>query len=226
MAKKYKLVYEDQGVIKGSYSGIPSKDDAELIPRDVLEGKKPAPKPQPEPTGTIEITENGLIDVKEFAQADVNVPSVEPVGNKEITTTEQVDVKDFATAQVSEPNLVAENIKKDVSILGVTGTLVEPSGKAPKITANGTNIDIKNFAAVDVEVPTPVETYEQFSTYMTDEDGKIITDEYMSGGGLLYTNPTAPEIKSVDLYPYNYYYYEGDDDFNTLGGLGGEGVYH
>jgi len=80
MAKKFKLVYEDNGTIKGSYSGIPSKNDPELIDRAALEGLEPAPVP--EPTGSIEITENGEYDVKKFASAKVNVgeePDPEPI---------------------------------------------------------------------------------------------------------------------------------------------------
>ena len=45
-----------------------------------------------------------------------------PTGNKNITTTAQVDVAAFATAQVVDSDLVPENIRKDVNILGVTGT--------------------------------------------------------------------------------------------------------
>ena len=56
MSKKFKLVYEDNGVIKGSYSGIPSKDDVSLIERAVLDGSKPIPPaPQPGPTPEPEI---------------------------------------------------------------------------------------------------------------------------------------------------------------------------
>jgi hypothetical protein len=47
---------------------------------------------------------------------------VEPTGKKEITDTDETDVSAYATAQVVDSNLVAENIKKDVEILGVTGT--------------------------------------------------------------------------------------------------------
>lgn len=48
---------------------------------------------------------------------------ITPTGNIAITTTAQVDVTQYATAQVSDANLIADNIKKDVIILGITGTL-------------------------------------------------------------------------------------------------------
>jgi hypothetical protein len=120
--KKFKLVYLKNGTLSGSYSGIPSKDDVELIKRSVLEGEE---LPDPKPEGEIKITENGIYDVSAKASANVNVQGggPEPVGNKDITTTERVDVREFATAQVKENNLVAENIKSGVSILGVVGTL-------------------------------------------------------------------------------------------------------
>ena len=38
--KKFKLVYEKEGELKGSYSGIPANDDADVIKRTVLEGKE------------------------------------------------------------------------------------------------------------------------------------------------------------------------------------------
>lgn len=76
----------------------------------------------PEPTGSISITENGeSIDVAQYATANVNVPNPS-TGKVEITGTAEVDVTNYATAQVVDANLVAENIKKDVTILGVTGT--------------------------------------------------------------------------------------------------------
>ena len=75
-----------------------------------------------EPTGTISITENGEdIDVKQYAKANVAVPNPS-TGKVEITGTAEVDVTNYAAAQVVDANLIAENIKKDVTILGVTGT--------------------------------------------------------------------------------------------------------
>jgi hypothetical protein len=47
---------------------------------------------------------------------------ITPTGTKSITDTAEVDVAAYAKAQVVDENLVATNIKKDVKILGVTGS--------------------------------------------------------------------------------------------------------
>ena len=138
MGKKFRLVYEKDGVIRGSYSGIATDNDVELIERAVLEGSKPAPAPTPgpgpKPTGTIKITENGLVDVAEYAKADVDVPGEVPTGEIDITTNGVIEVAGYATANVQVP---------------------QPSGKAPTIEANGTDINIKDYESVDVAVRQP-----------------------------------------------------------------------
>ena len=74
------------------------------------------------PTGNKSITVNGEnIDIAQYATATVAVPNPS-TGKVEITGTAEVDVTAYATAQVVDANLIAESIKKDVTILGVTGS--------------------------------------------------------------------------------------------------------
>lgn len=76
----------------------------------------------PQPTGSTTITANGEdIDIAQYATVTVAVPNPS-TGKVEITGTAEVDVTNYAAAQVVDANLIAENIKKDVTILGVTGT--------------------------------------------------------------------------------------------------------
>ena len=78
------------------------------------------------PTGTKEITANGMYDVKSFASASVSVPTgVFPSGTKSIAENGIYDVTDFASASVSVPIP-----SYSTSALSVTenGTYSVPSG--------------------------------------------------------------------------------------------------
>ena len=82
-----------------------------------------------------------------------SVSGVTPSGTKLLTDTTLTDVSTYQYAQVSDGNLVAENIKKDVSILGITGTLeaTTPVSGTLQITSNGTfDVSDKQYAEVNV----------------------------------------------------------------------------
>lgn len=53
-----------------------------------------------EPTGTIQITNNGIFDVHDYAEADVDVPAITPTGTISITENGTYDVANYAEASV------------------------------------------------------------------------------------------------------------------------------
>jgi hypothetical protein len=61
-----------------------------------------------------------------------------PSGKKTIDSTAEVDVSAYATAQVVDANLTAENIKKDVEVLGITGSYEGGGGSSDFTTAEVT----------------------------------------------------------------------------------------
>ena len=74
------------------------------------------------PTGSVNITNNGTVDVAEYATAVVNVPGVTPTGTIEITSNGTVDVTEYATAEVNVDYTtvnfnLSESIKKTTTAL-------------------------------------------------------------------------------------------------------------
>lgn len=67
-------------------------------------------------------TKKTLVDDDIKIKLDKSILKEESKGKIEITTTDEVDVSGYETAQVVDENLIAENIAKDVNILGVVGT--------------------------------------------------------------------------------------------------------
>ena len=98
-----------------------------------LEGTTPV-------SGTLKITSNGTFDVSDKQYAEVNVSArlstPKTVTPKATSQTVLPDQGDDGLSQVTvsgDANLVAGNIKKDVSIFGVTGTLEGGSGGSAKL---------------------------------------------------------------------------------------------
>lgn len=138
----------------------------------------------PEPTGTILITRNGTVDVKDYATADVEVP--EPSGKITITSNgTDIDVKNYATADVDVP---------------------EPSGTIT-IVRNGT-VDVKDFASAFVNVPQETAVEVQMMHDMIDNESTAVVESYtipsditdIRAGSCRYlqvTNITGPEVEKV-----------------------------
>ena len=138
----------------------------------------------PEPTGSITITANGTHDVKDVAEAVVNVP--EPTGMQLITSNGLHDIKDYAEAMVSVP---------------------QPSGSIT-ITENGTH-DVSMYADAVVDVPAggvgQIEIHEN-GTHDVSQYAEALVDIQDTGAEIIDRSVTAigiPDgVKDIGKYAF------------------------
>ena len=124
------------------------------------------------PAGTINITENGVYDVAEYASADVDVQGgITPTGTKQIniasngTVTE--DVTSYANAEIN---------------VNVPASAVDTGTKS--ISSNGTH-DVTGYASANVQVP---------NSYSVSDEGKVVSN----GALVAQTSDTVTENGVVD----------------------------
>ena len=127
------------------------------------------------PDGTVYITENGETDVSDYAVAHVSVPTgITPSGTKQITSMALTDVAAYANAQVVDANLVAANIKKDTTILGVTGTFEGDSGGGGGSSVNCKIFNYTSAAAVANQDVTIVSGDADVAAHYADANAMVV----------------------------------------------------
>lgn len=95
-----------------------------------------------DPTGTIQITENGTFNVKPYAEADVDVQPI------------------LIEKNITENGVYLASEEEADGYSKVNVAVHQPSGEAPTITENGT-YDVTDYVSVKAEVPTYEEEYRQ-----------------------------------------------------------------
>lgn len=142
------------------------------------------------PNGTVYITENGETDVSAYATAHVSVPTgITPSGTKQITSTALTDVSAYANAQVVDSNLVAGNIKKDTTILGVTGTFEGDGGGGGGEAVNCKIFSFTSAAAVANQDVTVVSGDADVAAHYADANAMVVvrkmTNNAVNGSAII-----------------------------------------
>ncbi len=181
-----KALYQTLGGSSGNVAGE-SKTTGILNKIAALFGSTATAEKIPDAIGNINAVASGI---------------TKPSGKKSITTTAETNVADYATAQISDANLVAGNIKKDVAILGVTGSY-EGGGSSDFSTATVTFIGASSIEEVNINVACLEEEYEpfvpharsngEFSIYPEDET-QIDVILYKGQAILTYSGATSVEL--------------------------------
>lgn len=105
----------------------------------------------------------GTVNVNVDTVNNTNLTVTPKTSQQTLTPTSPYTGYDTVTVEAVTSNIdnsiKAENIKKDISVLGVTGTVVELKGQTKTITSNGTTTPDRGYnglTSVTVNVPTGI----------------------------------------------------------------------
>ena len=183
---------------------------------------------------TKSITENGLYDVARYTSADVNVEGTQPVYTR-ITLSpsrnsgsfypEDFDADGFSEVSLNavtseiDGNIQAGNIKKDVTILGVTGNYEGSGGGGGSSTKSGLCA-----VAVSIEDPDTGMPIIAIKNFEKSNDTNFYTWETDSGSHFYskpYNNPTNISEELTDEWTFRAGESYNVNDF-YFGGIKGE----
>jgi len=150
----------------------------------------------PEPTGSVDITKNGITDVKNYAEANVNVPNSyvasdegKVVDNGTLVSQTSKNIVENGTHDTTKNNSVVVNVPNtyaagDEGKVVDNGTLVSQTSKS--VTENGTFDTTKNNSVV-VNVPSSAGLKEYTSSALPKSTFKDWTTTFNAGNTLSVT---------------------------------------